>query len=205
MKQKRSTPGNIIVLATRNTGKRKEFETLLTPLGFEVKDLSAYREIPEVIEDGTTFEQNAIKKAKAVQEYINEMVLADDSGLCVDYLDGAPGVYSARYAGEPSNDLRNNEKLLEAMKDVPMEDRGAQFVCVLALVIPGKEPLVVRGECSGKIGLEPAGENGFGYDPLFFLPERGCTMAELAAAEKNQLSHRAKALAMLKDTLVEWT
>jgi XTP/dITP diphosphohydrolase len=200
MVQKRF-PTRKIVIATRNQGKGREFEKLLTPLGFEIEDLSSYTDLPDVIEDGTTFEENAIKKAVEIQKQIGKLVLADDSGLCVDYLDGAPGVYSARYAGEPSNDLCNNEKLMLALENVPMEQRDARFVCVLALAIPGQEPWIVRGECQGKIAKEPVGSNGFGYDPLFYLPQFGKTMAQLLPEQKNEISHRAKALTLLADKL----
>jgi XTP/dITP diphosphohydrolase len=190
-----------IVIATRNQGKRREFERLLGPLGFEIEDLSSFPDLPDIVEDGATFEENALKKAVETQNYVGHLVLADDSGLCVDILDGAPGVLSARFAGEPSNDQRNNEKLLLALKDVPMEQRNARFVCVLTLSIPDDRPIAVRGECRGIIAKEPKGINGFGYDPLFYLPEFGSTMAQLSPDQKNEISHRARALALLVDKL----
>ena len=159
--------------------------------------------MPEVVEDGDTFEANAMKKAEVTSRILNCPVVADDSGLVVDALDGAPGVYSARYAGPEANDAANNRKLLQALKDVPVEKRGAMFVCVMALAVPGAETRTVRGTCSGWITQQPRGENGFGYDPLFYLPERGCTMGELSPSEKNRISHRAQATQLLLGLLKE--
>jgi XTP/dITP diphosphohydrolase len=202
MEQKRYLTRNIVV-ATRNQGKLREIERLLTPFGYEVRDLSSFEGIGEIVEDGSTFEENALKKALEVQKHVpDSLVLADDSGLCVDSLGGEPGVYSARYAGESAADGQNNDKLLEALQGFPLEERGARFVCVLVLVGTDREPIVVRGECEGYIALEPAGGEGFGYDPLFYLPEHGCTMAELSLEQKNAISHRAQALGKLKNRLV---
>jgi XTP/dITP diphosphohydrolase len=190
-------PTRKLVIATKNQGKRKELQELLGELGFEVEDLSSYPELPEIIEDGETFEANALKKAQETYQHVRQWVLADDSGLSVDALNGAPGVYSARYAGEPSDDARNNDKLLNELQGVPLEKRGAQFVCVLALVTGDQEPVIVRGELQGRIASAPRGEHGFGYDPLFELPGKGMVMAELTREEKNLISHRALALQKL--------
>lgn len=195
-------PSRNIVIAIRNQGKRREIERLLDPLGYEIRDLSQFQDIGDIVEDGSTFEENALKKALAVQKHIGDaLVLADDSGLCVDALDGQPGVYSARYAGETATDEENNRKLLEAMQGIPFEQRGGRFVCVLVLSAPDREPVIVRGECGGFITTEAMGTKGFGYDPLFYLEEFGCTMAELSLEHKNQVSHRAIALGKLKDML----
>lgn len=190
-----------LFLATRNKGKTMEFEQLLAPLGWRVRNLLEFPELPDVVEDGDTFEANALKKACEIQERIGGFVLADDSGLCVDALEGRPGVYSARYAGEPPNDHMNNVKLLQELEGVPMDKRGAKFVCVLVLARPDDPPLMVRGEVNGYIVEQPQGDRGFGYDPLFYLPEFGKTMGELGAEMKNRISHRSKAMEKLKEQL----
>jgi len=187
-----------IVVATKNQGKIKEIKRILD--GMEVQVVSQYdMGIHKTVEeDGATFEENALKKAKEIMELTGEITLADDSGLVVDYLNGAPGVYSARYAGEGATDEENNNKLLEALKDVPFEKRMARFVCVIAAVWPDGKRIISRGECSGMIHFKPAGKNGFGYDPLFFIPEYNKTMAEIDFELKNKISHRAKALELFK-------
>ncbi len=190
-----------IVLATRNQGKVREFNRLFAAIGWEAVSLAAYPGAPEVVEDGDTFEANALKKAATIAEYLGRPVVADDSGLEVDALGGAPGVYSARYAGEGASDEDNWRKLLDALRDVPTEKRTARFRCVLAYVEPGKPPVVANGSCEGVILREPAGTGGFGYDPVFFLPQRMCTMAQLSPEEKNEISHRAMAMRQLLERI----
>lgn len=192
-----------IVLATRNQGKVKEFNNLFASLGWEGISLADFDDVPEVIEDGDTFEANAIKKAVTISTYLNLPAVGDDSGLEVDALEGRPGVYSARYAGETATDEENWKKLLHELDGVPQEKRTARFRCTLALVEPGGKPLIATGSCEGIIATEPAGTNGFGYDPVFYLPEKQKMMAELSAKEKNQISHRAMAMQELLRLLQE--
>ena len=172
-------------------------------LGLSVVGLDRFSDVPEVVEDGETFEANAIKKAETVSRALNRPVVADDSGLVVPFLNGAPGVRSARYAGPGASDRENNEKLLAALEGATGKEREAAFVCVLALKIPGEEPRLVRGECRGRIAFAPKGDHGFGYDPLFFLPEYGKTMGEISPELKNRISHRAKAFQQLLKLLKE--
>lgn len=185
-----------LVLATRNRGKVKELAGLLEPLGVEVVPLDEYPGVSEVEEDGNTFKANAIKKAMAVSGATGQVALADDSGLEVDYLGGAPGVYSARFAGEHKDDRANNQKLLQLMKNVPPEKRTARFRCVVAVATPEGQVFTTEGACEGIIGAEPKGEKGFGYDPLFIIPEFGKTFAELDLDVKNRISHRGRAFAL---------
>ncbi|MGL4523651.1 MAG: RdgB/HAM1 family non-canonical purine NTP pyrophosphatase, partial [Bacilli bacterium] len=149
-----------------------------------------FEEIPEVEETGSTFFENAALKSETISNLLGVPVIADDSGLCVDVLDGAPGVYSARYAGEPKDDNRNNELLLENLSVFKENERSARFVCVLALSEPGEETVFFTGECFGQISQSPYGEGGFGYDPIFWLEDKGCSMAQLSKSEKNEISHR---------------
>lgn len=193
-----------ILIATRNQGKAKEFEALFQEKGYKVKTLLDYPDIPDVEETGTTFEENARLKAETIAKEFQTIVLADDSGLKVDALNGQPGVYSARYAGEAKSDASNNAKLLHELYDVKKEDRGAQFHCTLVLASPNKASLVVEGEVAGEIGTIPRGDNGFGYDPLFYVPELNKTMAELNPEEKNKVSHRAKAIEKLSADFDTW-
>jgi len=187
-------PWTELIIATRNSNKVRELNALSErELGLPVAGLDRFSDVPEVVEDGDTFEENAIKKAETVSRFLNRPVVADDSGLVVPFLGGAPGVRSARYAGPEANDRKNNEKLLKELEGVTGQGRDAFYVCVLALKIPGEEPRLVRGECHGRIALEPRGDQGFGYDPLFFLPEYGKTMGEIPPELKNRISHRAKA------------
>lgn len=192
-----------LVIATGNPNKLIEIQSLLKdfPIAVKSKDEAGLESV-EIEETGTTFEENALLKAKGIQQYTKTMVLADDSGIAVDALGGAPGVYSARYAGEEANDQKNNEKLLSALKEVPEEKRGAEFVCAIVLLFPDGKVLKARGVTRGRIGFEKKGRGGFGYDPLFELPE-GKTMAELTAKEKNEISHRGKALRKIKKLLEE--
>ncbi|HBX23518.1 MAG TPA: XTP/dITP diphosphatase [Desulfotomaculum sp.] len=190
-----------LVLATRNTGKVKELQELLAGTGMEVISLADFPGVPEVVEDGDTFQANAIKKARQVAETVGEVTLSDDSGLEVDYLGGAPGVISARFAGAQHDDEANNRKLLDLLSAVPWEKRTGRFRCVVALAVPDGTIETVEGTCEGIITTEPKGDQGFGYDPLFFVPEYEKTFAELNAAEKNLISHRGKALTKALDVL----
>ncbi|WP_139490216.1 XTP/dITP diphosphatase [Brevibacillus dissolubilis] len=192
-----------VVLATRNQGKVREFNRLFAPLGWEVVSLAEYPDAPEVVEDGDTFEANAIKKAKTIANHLGITAIADDSGLEVDALQGAPGVYSARYAGEQATDEDNWRKLLAELKDTPLAQRTARFRCTLAYIEPGEDftPIIATGTCEGVIAHEPFGTNGFGYDPVFFLPQRLCTMAQLSSEDKNQISHRAHAMQNLLEKI----
>lgn len=187
-----------IVLATGNQGKVREMADLLAEFGFDVVAQSEY-DVPDVAETGTTFIENAIIKARHAAKLTGLPAIADDSGLEVDYLNGAPGIYSARYAGEQATDQQNLQKLLSAMEGVPAEQRSARFHCVLVLMRHENDPtpLVCHGQWEGRILDQALGDNGFGYDPVFFVPGENCASAELAPARKKQLSHRAKALQKL--------
>ena len=185
-----------LIIATHNPGKVKELEGMLTPLGFEVESLLDYPNAPETDETGTTFEENAALKATEAATYFGHAVLADDSGLEVDVLDGAPGVYSARFAGPEKSDEANNALLLEKLNGET--NRTARFVCALCLAKPTGETLTVRGTIEGTIGYSPRGENGFGYDPLFIVPSLHKTAAELEREEKAVVSHRGQALRKLE-------
>ena len=182
-----------VILASKNQHKLTELSAILSQLGFEIALESEYGLDIDVEETGTTFEENSYLKAEAVMKASGLPVLADDSGLMVDALDGAPGVYSARY-GHKASDKERTAYLLENMKDVPEERRGAKFVCVITCLFPDGRKIVARGECPGVIARAPHGENGFGYDPVFYLPELGMTYAELPSEQKYALSHRARAL-----------
>ena len=175
-----------LVLASKNKGKLRELETMLAGSSWELCSVADFPELPPVVEDGQTFRENAVKKALTVAEILKEWTLADDSGLEVDALGGAPGVYSARFAGEPGDDRKNNEKLLRLLAGVPSEQRTARFRCVLALASPEGEIWTTERTCEGLIGLAPRGDQGFGYDPLFYLPELGVTMAELPEERKTR-------------------
>lgn len=183
-----------LVLASRNKGKLAELKTLLAGLPWQISSLEDFPEVPAVEEDGASFRENALKKALVVATTLRMWALADDSGLEVDYLNGAPGVLSARFAGEHGDDAKNNEKLLALLAGVPWTQRTARFRSVLAFVSPDGDAWTTEGTCEGIIALAPRGTAGFGYDPLFYLPEYGLTMAELPAEKKNQISHRAVAI-----------
>lgn len=193
-----------IIIATKNEGKAKEFKQMLEPKGYYIKTLLDYPEIEDVKETGYTFEDNARLKAETISELFQTAVLADDSGLCIDALDGAPGVFSARFSGEEKNDARNNAKVLAMLGEMTDVDRSAHFHCTLVLSKPGKESLVVEGKFQGEIAQFPQGDSGFGYDPIFFLPELGKSVAELSEDEKNTISHRALALKELDKQISEW-
>lgn len=192
-----------IVIATKNKGKAKEFADLFGEKGYTVKTLLDFPEIGDIAETGSTFTENALQKAQTIADLLQRPVLADDSGLCVDALHGKPGIYSARFAKD-HDDAANNAKLLSELAGVPALERTAHFHCTLAFAAPHKEPLIVEGEVEGLIHSFPEGENGFGYDPLFYLPELDCTMAQLSPEQKNQLSHRAVALKRLEKVWEDW-
>ncbi len=193
-----------MVIATKNKGKITEFQQMFAKEGWEVRSLLDYPDLPDIVEDGETFAENAAKKAETLANYLNQMVIADDSGLVVDALDGRPGVYSARYAGEDKSDAANSEKVLNELVDVPGDDRTARFICLLAVAKPNQETFFYEGTCEGYIAMSAAGSNGFGYDPIFYLPELDKTMAQLMAEQKNERSHRAKALKQLLEKQKEW-
>jgi XTP/dITP diphosphohydrolase len=203
--------GTKVVIATRNEGKVKEFESLFKEKGIEVKSLRHFHGLPDVVEDGATFAANAFIKAHTIALALGVPVIADDSGLCVDWLNGEPGVYSARYAGEHATDEQNNRKLLESLQALPdFEGQAgkvvtlspAHFVCALCLVdASGVIVAAVQGECSGEIINEARGDHGFGYDPLFYIPAYDHTMAELSLDQKNEISHRGQAIQALWQAL----
>ena len=188
-----------LVLATKNRGKVSEFKDLFKGFDFEVKSLNDFGPIPPVIEDGKTFEDNAVKKAQFTAKVLGLPAIADDSGLTVKALGGKPGVFSARYAGEGSTDEANNIKLLRTMKGI--EQREAAFICILAIAVPRGQALIYEGTCEGLVTQEISGNQGFGYDPLFYYPPLNKTFAQMSAAEKNGVSHRGKAMAELKGEL----
>lgn len=194
-----------LVFATRNRGKLAELEALVAPLGLAVLSASSFPDLAEVEEDGATFAENAEKKAREVALATGLPALADDSGLVVDALGGAPGVLSARFAGPGADDRANNAKLLALLKDLPAERRAAHFACAMALADPdaasGARVHLTQGRCDGQILSAPRGEGGFGYDPLFLVPSLGQTFAELPREVKNRISHRAKALLAMREVL----
>jgi XTP/dITP diphosphohydrolase len=193
----------IIVAASRNQHKIDEMQAILKKFGMEIisRDDAGVPKV-EIDEDGETFEENSYKKAYEIMKMCGKTTISDDSGLMVDYLGGAPGVYSARFAGEDGNDEKNNEKLIKLLEDVPAKERTAQFVSVITMVFPDGETLVARGECPGRIIHVPTGDNGFGYDPLFVPDGYDKTFAQLTSEEKNQISHRAAALKELEKLLL---
>ena len=192
-----SDPLTRILLATGNMGKVREIRDLVRHVPIRLLSLSDVGPVPDVIEDGDTFEANALKKARVLADFSGMATLADDSGLCVDALDGRPGVLSARYAGEHSSDEEKCRRILEEMADVPDEQRSARFVCVLALVFPNNGETLFQGVCEGRIIRELRGKLGFGYDPIFYYEQAGCTFAQMDRAAKNQVSHRGRALEKL--------
>ncbi len=193
-----------LVLATRNQGKVREIGEILSDQNeIELLSLRNYPEAPDVVEDGKTYEENAIKKASALAEYTGHLTIGDDSGLAVDALDGAPGVHSARYAGENASDQDRIDKLLDALQNVPDDRRSGRFICAVAIAEPLAQVQVVRGICEGRIIQVPRGKSGFGYDPVFVPTGYNKTFAELGDAVKNQISHRAKALGKAKKLLSE--
>ena len=192
---------NSIIFATGNQGKMKEIRLILADLGMEILSLKDAGIEIEIQEDGKTFEENAVIKAREVMRATGALVLADDSGLEIDYLNGEPGVYSARYLGEDTSYRIKNQNLIDRLEGVPDEQRTARFVCVIAAAFPDGRIITARGAIEGIIGYEERGEGGFGYDPIFWLPEYGCSTAELTMEKKNELSHRGKALREMKNEL----
>jgi XTP/dITP diphosphohydrolase len=190
-----------LLVATRNAGKLRELAAALEPLDIEVVDLETLEDPTDVEETGSTFEENARLKAEEYSRRTDLPVLADDSGLEVDALDRAPGVHSARYGGPGLNDQDRNQKLLEALQEVPTDRRTARFRCTLALASAGKTLATFEGTIEGRILEAPSGENGFGYDPVFFHPPSGCTTAELTLADKQRVSHRGQAIAAFLEAL----
>ena len=190
-----------MIFATGNENKMVEIREILGDLPFEILSMKQAGIRADIEENGTSFEENALLKAREVCRLAGEMVLADDSGLEIDYLNGEPGIYSARYMGENTSYRVKNKNLMERLEGVPNEKRTARFVCAIAAVFPDGKELVVRGTVEGIIGYEERGENGFGYDPIFYLPERGLTTAELPPEEKNSISHRGNALRKMKELL----
>lgn len=190
-----------ILFATGNEGKMKEVRELLADLGVEVISMREAGVSAEIVEDGETFEQNAVIKAKTVMELTGELTLADDSGLEVDALGGEPGVYSARYMGENTSYHIKNNHLIQRLAQVPDSQRTARFVCSIAAAFPDGEIVTTDGVIEGRIGYEEKGENGFGYDPIFVVPELGCTTAQLSDEQKNEISHRGRALRKMKEEL----
>ena len=191
-----------IIFATGNEGKMREIREILAGMETEILSMKEAGLQSDAEETGTTFEENAIIKAKAMAAMTDDIVLADDSGLEVDYLNKEPGIYSARYLGEDTSYDIKNQAILDRMKGVPKEKRSARFVCAIAAVLPNKEVLVVRETIEGYIGYEVAGCNGFGYDTIFYVDEFGCSTAELSEEEKNKVSHRGKALRVMREKLI---
>jgi len=191
-----------IIFATNNQGKMKEVKEILSDLDVEVMSLKEAGIFIDITEDGTTFEENAIIKAKAIHELAGGLILADDSGLEVDNLSKEPGVYSARYMGEDTSYKIKNQNILDRLEGVPDEKRTARFVCAIAAVLPDGEVITTTGSMEGRIGYKESGENGFGYDPIFYLPEYSCSTADLSMELKNKLSHRGIALNKMKEELV---
>lgn len=182
-----------LIVATKNRGKLEEIAQLFEKFPIEVVSMEQIGIYDDIEENGSTFEENAMIKARSIWNAAGEIVLADDSGLEVDYLDGAPGIYSARYAGIGAADADKNRKLLGELEGVPADKRTARFVCAIAVIFPDGKPVTVRGTCEGIIVAEPAGGNGFGYDPLFYVPEFGMTIAQMDPDLKNRISHRGNA------------
>lgn len=196
-----------IIFATGNKNKMIEIRQILGDLSGEILSMKEAGIDLDIVEDGTTFEENALIKAKAVAGAVGEqnsvIVLADDSGLEIDYLNKEPGIYSSRYGGEETSYDIKNQMLLNRLQGVPREKRTARFVCAIAAIVPEHDPIVVRGTIEGYIGNQPAGENGFGYDPIFYVPDLNCSTAELSPEEKNARSHRGNALRLMREKLKE--
>ena len=191
-----------IIFATGNAGKMREIKEIMSDLNAEILSMKEAQINVEIVEDGNTFEENALIKARAVaKEAPGAIVMADDSGLEVDYLNKEPGIYSARYMGEDTSYDIKNQNILDRLAGVPKEQRSARFVCAIAAVLPDGRELVTRETIEGYIGYEIAGQNGFGYDPIFYVDEYGCTTAELSEDQKNEISHRGKALRAMKEKL----
>lgn len=190
-----------IIFATGNTGKMKEIRNILSDLPVQVLSMREVGIQTDIVEDGKTFAENAVIKARAIMQLTGEVVLADDSGLEIDYLNKEPGIYSARYMGEDTSYRIKNANLIQRLEGVPDEKRTARFVCAIAAAFPDGTVKTTEGTIEGRIGYEEKGENGFGYDPIFYVPEFGCTTAELSEERKNKISHRGRALAEMKEIL----
>ena len=190
-----------VIFATGNEGKMKEIREILGDLDIQLLSLKDAGITADIEENGNSFEENAVIKATAIRDLTGEIVLADDSGLEIDYLNKEPGIYSARYMGEDTSYHIKNANLIERLDGVPDEKRTARFVCAIAAAFPDGTVRTVRAAIEGRIGYEEKGENGFGYDPIFYLPEYGCSSAELSMEEKNKISHRGKALRAIRDEL----
>ena len=193
-----------IIFATGNKGKIKEIQMIMADTGLEVVSMKEAGIVVEPEENGTTYEENAMIKARAVAEYTDDIVMADDSGLEIDYLNKEPGIYSARYMGEDTSYRIKNANLIERLNGVPDEQRTARFVCAIAAVLPDGTELTTRAAIEGRIDYEEKGSNGFGYDPIFYVPRFGKTTAELTEEEKNQVSHRGQALELMKKELKKY-
>ena len=191
-----------IIFATGNENKMREIREILGDLGLEIVSMKEAGISVDIVEDGETFEENAMIKAEAVSKLCDDIVLADDSGLEVDYLDKAPGVYSARFMGEDTSYNIKNQAIIDKLEGVPKEKRTARFVCAIAAVLPSGKKISTRGTIEGMIGYEIKGENGFGYDPIFYVEELGCTTAEISPEEKNKVSHRGNALRAMRKELL---
>lgn len=194
-----------LIFATGNENKMKEIRMILADCGYEILSMKEAGIQADIVEDGKTFEENAIIKAEAIRKMTNCLVLADDSGLEVDYLDKAPGIYSARFMGEDTSYRIKNKAIIDKLAGVPDEKRTARFVCAIAAAFPDGKTITRRGTIEGIIGYEECGENGFGYDPIFFLPKYGKSTAELSPEEKNTISHRGNALRLIKEVINENT
>lgn len=191
-----------VIFATKNKNKMKEIREILAGKDYEILSMEEAGIDIDVVEDGTTFEENALIKSRTIRDFAKDaIVLSDDSGLEIDYLNGAPGIYSARFVGEDTPYSIKNQIILNKLEGVPDEDRTARFVCAVAAAFPDGTEQVVRGTIEGMIGYESAGANGFGYDPIFFVPEYRCTTAEMSPEQKNKISHRGKALRMIAEYL----
>ena len=187
-----------LVVATKNLGKVREIRKALKGFELRIYTLSDFPDVPEIREDGKSFTENALKKGRFYSKYLGKLAIADDSGLEVDALGGLPGIHSARYAGKGASNRENNRKLLKEMEGIRLSKRGAKFRCVIAMVSPDGREAIAEGTCKGRIGFKEVGKKGFGYDPLFILPQYGKTMAQLSIEEKNRISHRGKALRKLR-------
>lgn len=192
-----------VIFATSNDNKMKEIRSILGGMDLEILSMKEAGIQADIVEDGTTFEENAKIKAIGIARLCNEIVLADDSGLEIDYLNKEPGIYSARYLGEDTSYAVKNKKLIERLEGVEMEKRTARFVCAIAAAFPDGTLEVTRGTIEGLIGYEEKGENGFGYDPIFYVPQYRCTTAQLSPEQKNEISHRGKALRSMRDVIKE--
>ncbi|MBQ7358572.1 MAG: XTP/dITP diphosphatase [Lachnospiraceae bacterium] len=192
---------NRIVFATGNAGKVREVQAILADMGMEVLSMKEAGISIDIVEDGTTYEENALIKAREVAKYTDAIVMADDSGIEIEFMDNGPGIYSARFMGEDTSYTIKNNYIIQQLEGVPDEKRTARYVCAIAAVLPNGEELTTRGIFEGRIGYEEAGENGFGYDPIFYVPKFGKTTAQLSPEEKNQVSHRGLALEAMKAEL----